>query len=422
MQDGREADPPGLFAEHPAVDVHVVAALGGHLAHDRLGHHVPRRELGELVLADHEPLAGGVQQVAALAADRFADQRQLAAGTGAEVEHGRVELDELDVPQSGARPERGGHAVSGGHRRIGGRGVDLADPAGRQDHRAGVHGAHPFSAALAEHVQGDPGDRGRLPGRDLGRDQVEDQRLLDDLDAPVRPDRGDQRPLDLRAGGIPAGVRDPITVVPALPGQLELAGGVAIELGPAGDQLGDLVGTLRDQYAYGLLDAQPGAGHQGVGDVLLDRVPLRLDRGDATLRPVRRAGCDHVLGDDHHRAELAALQRGCQSRDPRTDHDHVDPVHPAGRLGGQPAGEIGQHGQIGQQRAGTVVIVEDHDVMLSHAGADPVAGSDGERPRTLPETVELRHPPPACRCRRSTVAGKGRPGCGEGQASRRSSS
>ena len=43
--------------------------------------------------------------------------------------------------------------------------------------------------------------------------------MLDDLDAGLGGDRRDQRPLDLRTGGVAAGVRDPVTVVAALPGQ-----------------------------------------------------------------------------------------------------------------------------------------------------------------------------------------------------------
>ena len=50
---------------------------------DALGHHVPGGQLGQLVLAHHEPLAVRVHQVRALAAQRLADQRLLRVpGTG----------------------------------------------------------------------------------------------------------------------------------------------------------------------------------------------------------------------------------------------------------------------------------------------------------------------------------------------------
>ena len=49
--------------------------------------------------------------------------------------------------------------------------------------------------------------------------------------------RGDERAGDLGAGGVAAGVRDPVAVVPALAGQLDLAAGVAVELGTERDEL-----------------------------------------------------------------------------------------------------------------------------------------------------------------------------------------
>jgi hypothetical protein len=69
-----------------------------HLLHDLFGDNVPRGQLSQLMLPDHEALATGVDQLATLPAHRLADKRQLAAGSGTEVEHGRVELDEFDVP------------------------------------------------------------------------------------------------------------------------------------------------------------------------------------------------------------------------------------------------------------------------------------------------------------------------------------
>ena len=83
---------------------------------------------------------------------------------GPEEQHGRVELDELDVAQPGAGPQRGGDPVAGGDRRIGRHRVDLPDAAGRQDHGPRVDRADAPAGALTEHVQGDTGDGGRLAG------------------------------------------------------------------------------------------------------------------------------------------------------------------------------------------------------------------------------------------------------------------
>ena len=72
----------------------------------------------------------------------------------------------------GAGAQRGGHAVAGGHRRVGRRGVDLAEAAGREHDGAGVRGADPVDLALADDVQRDAADplvarrgAGRRPGR-----------------------------------------------------------------------------------------------------------------------------------------------------------------------------------------------------------------------------------------------------------------
>ena len=74
-------------AQVPGVQPHVRAAGLDHPAHDRLGDHVARREVGELVLALHEAgaplLRQSVDQERALAAHRLGDQRLLAGGVRA---------------------------------------------------------------------------------------------------------------------------------------------------------------------------------------------------------------------------------------------------------------------------------------------------------------------------------------------------
>ena len=97
--------------------------------------------------------------------------------------------------------------------------------------------------------------------------------MLDDLDLGRPLDRGDQRALDLGAGGVAAGVRDPVAVVAALAGQRQLAVGVVVEVGAERDQLADRLGALGDQHPHGLEVAGAGAGDQGVALVLLGGVP-----------------------------------------------------------------------------------------------------------------------------------------------------
>ena len=274
------------------------------------------------------------------------------------------------MSRSRAPARSGGRdAVAGGDRRVRGHRIDLPDAAGGQHHRPGVHRADPAAGALAQDVQGHPGDGRRLAGPDLGRDQIEDQRVLDDLDALVRGDRVDQRPLDLRAGGIAAGVRDPVPQMAALAGQRQGARRVAVELRTPGDQLGYLLRALADQHPDRLLDAEAGAGDQGVGDVLFDRVALGLDRGDAALGPVGGPGGYLVLGHHDDPAQWPALQRGGQPGDARSDDDHIDLADPPRRFGGQPLRQGRQSRQVGKRGGCPERVGRDvghHGAMLSY--------------------------------------------------------
>ena len=151
----------------------------------------------------------------------------------------------------------------------------------------------PSRTALADHVQGHPRDAAVL-----GEQQVDGQRVLDHLDLGSALDGGDQRPLDLGAGGVAAGVRDPVAVVAALAGQRQLAVGAVVEVGAERDQLADGLGALLDEHPHGVEVAGAGAGDEGVELVLLGGVPRAERGGDAALRPLRRAGGQDVLGDD----------------------------------------------------------------------------------------------------------------------------
>jgi hypothetical protein len=150
---------------------------------DPLGHDVAGCQLDQRVDADHEPLPRPVAQHRALAAQRLADQRLLAASVRAQVEGGGVELDELQVGGDRAGAQAEGDAVARGDRRVGGGGVDLPHAAGGEHDRAGAHRADAVGAALAQHVQGDA----RGAARGVG-EQVEHHRVLDEGDAGVGPD------------------------------------------------------------------------------------------------------------------------------------------------------------------------------------------------------------------------------------------
>src|SRR5262249_58513973 len=104
-----------------------------------------------------------------------------AAGAG-QVEHGGVELHELHVAQLGPGAVGGGHAVAGGHRRVGRLAVDHAGAAGGQHGLLGpdrqLAAARPVdqgadaAALVGQQVDGEAagpeGDVGGLAGEDDG--------------------------------------------------------------------------------------------------------------------------------------------------------------------------------------------------------------------------------------------------------------
>ncbi|PKV87071.1 hypothetical protein BX283_4662 [Streptomyces sp. TLI_146] len=328
-QDGGEALFPHLGAEVPRVQVHVLGAPQLHLAGDRLGDDVARRQLGKLVLPEHEARPGGVDEMGALSPYRLGDQRLLALGVGAEEQHGGVELDELQVGDLGAGPQRQGDAVAGGDRRIGGGREDLAHAAGGEHHGGGVDGPHAVVLALAHDVQG---DARRTPV--VVPQQVQYERVLDGPYG-LLADRLDQCAGDLGAGGVAARVGDAAAVVAALAGQRDGAGVVGVEVGAGGDQPPHRVRALGDQQAHRVLVTQARARHQRVVQVLCGGVALAEGRRDAALRPARRAVVEPRLGH-HHGGEPgggAAQGRG-QARHARADdHDvRVDGPARGGRV------------------------------------------------------------------------------------------
>ena len=115
--------------------------------------------------------------------------------------------------------------------------------------------------------------------------------MLDDLDAAIGGNRGDQRAFDLRTGGVTSrrarsdsACGRPRESAPSWPARSRS------NSAPRLISLATSSGPSVTKHAYGVLDAQTSAGHQGVVNVLLDRVALGLYPGDAALRPVSRAG------------------------------------------------------------------------------------------------------------------------------------
>ncbi len=163
--DAGEAAGEEVRAEVAGVEQHVVGAGEAHPVDDAAGHHVPGGELATGVEVGHEPVAALVEQDRSLATQRLGDERLLAAGAAAQPQHGRVELDELQVGEDRPCPQRGGDTVPGGLGRVRRRPVHLADAAAGEDHGAGgqLLGAvragdqHPAGSTggVGQHVDGE---------------------------------------------------------------------------------------------------------------------------------------------------------------------------------------------------------------------------------------------------------------------------
>ena len=243
---------------------------------DALLEHARRHGLRDSVARQQfvdELLTLRVAQQRTMTAQCFRQQRTRHRGV---MQRGRVELHELDVGDGDARAQRHRDTITGRFRRIGRHGEELARASGG-DENVG----RPHLGARAVLVQcNDPTTFVALD------DEVQREPLL--------VDRGSGRahgfhkgPLDLRAGGRPAGVHDPRVAVAALPGQLEPTLVVDVEGGPEGDELVDATGALVDEDPHRVRVAQPGAGGQRVGQVEIGRVGIVAaeDRGDTALRP-----------------------------------------------------------------------------------------------------------------------------------------
>ena len=168
--------------------------------------------------------------------------------------------------------------------------------------------------------------------------------MLDQGDPRVGGDRVAQRPLHLGAGGVAAGVHDPVGGVPALAGEQQLPVAVAVEGGAPADQLAQPRRPLGDQHPDGRRVAQADAGDLGVAGVRRRGVGRGEHGGDAALRPAGRAVVDLDLGDDGDRQpRRAGVQRHAQPGDAGADDADVGGQLPPGRRRPQPQRQPGGH-------------------------------------------------------------------------------
>ena len=342
--DGREPASQELPAQVAGVKVDVVGAVGAHHPVDRLGHDVPGRQLGQFMLAEHEPLPVPVDQVSTLAPQRLGDQG-LDAGRRRRDRIGRhrqrrgMELDELHISHAGPGPQRRRQPVAGGYLRVGGGGEDLPQPAGGEYHRRRQNRPDPVLTALAHHVQRHSAD---LPVR-TGQ-QVHHQGVLEQPDPRVAAYDRLQQPLHLGSGGIAAGVHHPVGPVSTLPGEHQRSVRVPVELGTEPDQLTQPLRPLGHQHLHRGRMAQAGTGRECVGHMRGQAVG-RIEHGRyPALCPPGRPVVHIHLGDHGDvTTGLAQVQGGGETGDPGTHHHHIGGLDPPWVRCVQPGGE---HRQI----------------------------------------------------------------------------
>ena len=190
-----------------------------HLVVNGPRHDVPRRQRLARMILLHEGRAGEVLQNGPLPAHRFADEK----GFGlAMIKAGRMKLDELHVADARPRPIGHGHAVAGGDVGIGRVKIDLAAPAGGQQHGAGGEGLD-VVAIFVQDVGAQAAVGRALVARQLaGGNEINGDMILKHLDVGMFGHGGQQGAFDLAARHI-LGVEDAPFGVPAFAAQIQFA-------------------------------------------------------------------------------------------------------------------------------------------------------------------------------------------------------
>ena len=268
----------------------------------------------------------GIKKNRTFAAQRLGDQRPPSTSVSVE-QHGRVELDELDIADRGTGPQRQCHTVAGGTVGIGGRTVEVPKAAGGQDDCRRMHDAE---AVFAGH-------------QDTADHAVVDEHLKRHVVTPDVQRRGGviECALHLRAGGVAAGVDDPAPGVPAFAGQRPLPWFGFVESGTVVHQFGDRGIAVGHDRAHRDRVTQARTGDQRVSHMRVDRiVGAGQHHRDPALRIVRRGLIGLAQHDDFPAAVPVRGQRGRQTGDAGTDHDDIGALlpHP-----GTPAGGPGCH-------------------------------------------------------------------------------
>ena len=127
--------------------------------------------------------------------------------------------------------------------------------------------------------------------------EIDREAIGPEPDIGTGPHAMDDRAHDLATGLVAEGVHDPGVRVPAFESQRHMAVDL-IEVGAPLDQLTDPDRCLADDHLDDLGIAEPLAGSQGVGDVVVEAIFGVEDPGDPALGVLAVALADLVLGHD----------------------------------------------------------------------------------------------------------------------------
>ena len=234
-----------------------------------------------------------------------------------------MELHELHVGQRRAGPRGQRQALADGAQRVGGVGVEPAQPAGRQHdpaarQQAGVGGTSRQHAGNAAVVDQQAAGFQPLDHRDRGRGLH----------------RGDQGAHDRGARAVARDMDDAAAAVRCLQAKRQTAGRIAVEHHAVALELDDGGRRRRGDAAGDGRIAEAVAGRQGVGGVQGRPVVLAHGGGDAALGP----GRGRTLGQWH---------LGQQDDGPRRQPERGHQPGKAAADDDGAAGKVGTHGLHG---------------------------------------------------------------------------
>ncbi len=271
----REAFSQEFFALLGHVQINVRALRALHLADQRAGHDVARRQLLRLVIALHESFEANIPQHAALPAQRLGEQKP--RGT-LNRQRRRMKLHEFHIRQNRSGFVGDGHAVAGGNFGIRRLAINLSQPARGQQYRAR---AQLLQRAVGFIKEAKPGYAPAF------YDQFRCERMRAEVQVWNGMGAGEQRAANLAPGRIAMRVQNSRPAVRRLARKRQLGSG-AVKFRAPFDELRDVFRTFFHKQRNSLGAAQAIASIDRVLLVQPDFIFVGERHGDPALCP---GGC-----------------------------------------------------------------------------------------------------------------------------------